>query len=326
MPVPEPVDPSMPVYSELPLVPGSEERHAWDVWGRHDQLGTVNFITPASVRAGARTVKEGTVVSLSAGINDTEPGLFPRRKPASHEMMATPHGRDDRLDGFYPQFGSQWDGLRHVKFRSHGYWGGRTDEDLDTTDDLGIHHWAHRGIISRGVLIDVVEHCRREGRPFGPEDEFVIGVELLDDTLVAQGSEVRPGDIVLVRTGWIDWYLELGLEERFRRHGKVGAAEDAFTCPGLESSRRTAAWLWDHRVAAIVADNPAVEVMPVSRVAGFLHYRLIPLLGMPLGEMWTLKELGDLCRSHQRYDFFVSGGVLKVPGGVGSPASAYAVL
>lgn len=319
-------DTTIPTFADLPNLAGSDEKHAWDVWGRDDQLGTVNFITEQSVRHAARSVRQGTVISLSAGINDTQPGLFPRRQPARHEMLPTPHGRDDRLDSFYPQFGSQWDGLRHVKYRNHGYWGGRSDEDLDTTDALGIHHWAQRGLVGRGLLIDVEGYCRQAGYAFGPEDNFSISPDLLDDALRSQKCDVASGDIVLVRTGWMEWYLQLSVEARFKRHGKVGALDAPFSCPGLESSRATAAWLWDHQVAAIVADNPAIEVMPVSRVAGFLHYRLIPLLGMPLGEMWIMKELAEHCRSSGDYDFLLSGGVLKVRGGVGSPASAYAVL
>ncbi len=316
----------IPVFADLPNVPGSDERHAWDVWGRDDELGTVNFITPDSVRMAAGCVRQGTVVSLSAAVNETQPGLFPRRQPAQHTIVATSHGRDDRLDSLFPQYGSQWDGLRHIRYRSHGYWGGRTDEELDSSDTLGIHHWADRGPVGRGVLIDVSGYCEYAGRPISPEESFSISAELLDETLDAQATEVRPGDIVLVRTGWMDWYLQRSIDDRMRYHGKVGAPDEPFSCPGLESSRKTAAWLWDHRVAAIAADNPAVEVMPVSREAGFLHYRLIPLLGMPLGEMWIMATLAGQCRRSGHYDFLLSGGILKVRGGVGSPASACAVL
>lgn len=316
----------IPAFADLPNLPDSDERHAWDVWGRRDELGTVNFITAHSVRRAAACVRQGTVVSLSAGVNDTQPGLFPRRQPVEHTVLSTPHGRDDRLDSLYPQFGSQLDGLRHIKYRSHGYWGGRTDAELDSSDTLGIHHWADRGLVGRGVLIDVYGYCQKVGRPFSPEEGFSVSVELLDETLDSQMTKIRPGDILLVRTGWMEWYLQRSIEERKRYYGKVGAAEQPFSCPGLESSRVTAAWLWDHRVAAIVADNPAVEVMPVSRQAGFLHYRLIPLLGMALGEMWVMGPLAEHCRRRGHYDFLVSGGILKIRGGVGSPASAYAVL
>lgn len=317
---------TIPYFADLPAVPGSEERHAWDVWGRNDELGTINFVTADSLRTAAACVRDGKVISLSAAVNDTDPGLFPHRRRAEHVMVSTRRGRDDHLDSFYPQFGSQWDGLRHIKYHSHGYWGGRSDNDIDSSDTLGIHHWAERGIFARGVLLDVIGYRHKIGKPFRPQESFAISADLLDEVAQSQGNHLAPGDIVVVRTGWMGWYLAQSAEERMRWHGKVGANEHPFACPGLESSRDTVAWLWNHRIAAIVADNPAIEVMPVSRRAGFLHYRLIPLLGMPLGEMWMLDLLANYCERSGHYEFLLSGGVLKVRGGVGSPASAYALL
>jgi hypothetical protein len=64
----------------------------------------------------------------------------------------------------------------------------------------------------------------------------------------------------------------------------------------------------------------------VDRAVGFLHYRLIPLLGMPVGEFWALGELSRACRQAGQYQFMLSSAPLYLPGGVGSPANAYAVL
>jgi hypothetical protein len=37
----------------------------WGRWGKDDQLGTVNLVTPAKVRQAAGLVKEGVSVSLA---------------------------------------------------------------------------------------------------------------------------------------------------------------------------------------------------------------------------------------------------------------------
>jgi hypothetical protein len=95
--------------------------------------------------------------------------------------------------------------------------------------------------------------------------------------------------------------------------------------PSLDATQATAAWLWDHRVAAIAADNPAVEVLPVKPSTGFQHRRLIALQGMPLGELWDLDELGNEYATDGVYEFMPVSVPLYIPGGVGSPANAYAI-
>jgi kynurenine formamidase len=90
-----------------------------------------------------------------------------------------------------------------------------------------------------------------------------------------------------------------------------------------------ARYLWDAHVAAVVADNPSVEVWPydASDAAfpfGFLHRVLIGQFGMALGELWWLDDLALACRRDGRYEVFLTAAPLNVPGGVGSPANALA--
>jgi hypothetical protein len=106
----------------------------------------------------------------------------------------------------------------------------------------------------------------------------------------------------------------------------VSQGEGALATPGLDGNQSTAAWLWDRGVAAIASDNVAVEALPVDRAAGFLHRRLIPLLGIALGEFWWLRDLAEACRQAGRYEFLLAAAPLYLRGGVGSPANAYAVL
>jgi hypothetical protein len=75
-----------------------------------------------------------------------------------------------------------------------------------------------------------------------------------------------------------------------------------------------------------VADNPALEALKVDRSVGFLHRLLIPLLGLPIGELWDLEELSQACENHKRHSFLITSAPLNLPHGVGSPANAYAIL
>jgi hypothetical protein len=318
-------DADLPRFSDLPLVEGTEERHAWDVWGRKDEIGTMNFIGPPEIRAASALVEEGRVISLSAPLNEPAPGLFPTRTAYTHVVERRSHGRDDRIDGLWLQFSSQWDSLRHVKFKGK-YWGGRSDEDVDGENALGIERWAARGIIGRGVLVDAERFFVETGRGMPPQERTAITPEDLEEILAFEGVVSRPGDLVLIRTGWLGWYRGLGETERAALSGSVGRDPDPFACPGLDAGPATAAWLWDHRVAGTVSDNPALEALPVLREIGFLHYRLIPLLGMAVGELWDLDPLAEYCAARGRYEFLCSSGPLFVPGGVGSPSNAYAIF
>lgn len=317
---------TMPTFEELPMLAESEERHAWDVWGRDDELGSVNWLGSEQVAYACRLVRDGRVVNLTCPLNEPNPGLFPSRSAYEHTITHGGHGRDDRLDGLYPQFSSQWDGLRHVRYRQFGYWGGRQDDDVDRQGSLGIERWADHGLIGRGVLLDMKRYLDGRGEPLAPDVRRAFQPSTLKEVAQAEGVTFHQGDIVLFRTGWMGWYLGLDAERRATLHGSVGRQPEPLACPGLHSSREMAGWLWDNRVSGIASDNVAVEALPVVRPGGFLHYRLIPLLGLALGEMWALDALGDACAESGRYEFLLTSAVLNVPGGVGSPANAYAIL
>jgi len=319
-------DSSYPAFRELPTLPDSAERHAWDVWGRDDQVGCLNFVGAEQVRQATMTVSEGKVVSLSLPLNEPSPGLFPKRGPFQHTILMGSHGRDDRLDGFFPQFSSQWDGLRHVRYRQYGFWGGRQDEAIDSGGELGVEKWSRRGVVTRGVLADVKGFHERRGSALAPNERYPLRPETLDEVLAAQGSVLKQGDVVLIRTGWLEWYLSLAEEERACLSGTVGQGPGALACPGLDAHQETAEWLWDHRVAGVASDNPALEALPVDKSVGFFHYRLIPLLGMAVGEFWNLAAIAAECAALDRFEFLLMSAVMDIPGGVGSPANAYAVL
>lgn len=315
--------PARPSYDQLPEVPGRPgTAHAWDVWGRDDSLGAMNLLGPAQVLQAARLVREGRVINLDLPLDQPRPGLFPKRPPYEHELFAAGSGRDDVLNGFYPQGSTQWDGLRHVRYREF-YWGGRTESDVDAQSALGVEHWAERGIVGRGVLADVAGYHELIGQPISFDDDFEITVDLLEEVLSHQGVAVDPGTTLLVRTGWLDGYQSAPADVREAMRGTVG---NGFRCPGIESTRRMAGWLWDMGIVAVAADNPAVEVLPVDPAKGFLHRRLIALQGTALGEFWTLTALAAACNELARYEFMLVSSPLNLPGGVGSPANAYAIL
>lgn len=309
-----------PLYSDLPTFDGEDERHAWGVFGADDELGTVNHLTAERVREAATLIRAGRVINLSLSLDQPSPSLFPGRPGYTHRHEVTRGGRDDALDGFQLQGSSQWDGLRHVRYRQHGYYQGLQDDDLEG-DRIGIQRLAEHGVVGRGVLIDVPRFWPRADE-YRPDRRIPVDAPAIERIAAAEGVDLRAGDIIALRTGWLRHYLALDAAARKAIVGTV--RPDGLKCAGLDPGRETAAWLWDRRVAALVVDNPAVEALPVQD-GQFQHRRLIPMLGMAIGELWNLEGLADDCAADGVYEFFFCSVPLAIPGAAGSPANGYAI-
>jgi kynurenine formamidase len=75
-------------------------------------------------------------------------------------------------------------------------------------------------------------------------------------------------------------------------------------------------------VLALASDNPAVEALPADHA---LHIAMLRGRGVPLGELWALRELATACRADGRYDFLLNSVPLRIHGAFGSPINAVAI-
>jgi kynurenine formamidase len=317
---------NLPRYEELPLLGDSGERHAWDAFGRDDEFGCLNHIDAAKVAVAAAEVRSGEVVNLNLPVGEPQPQFWATRPAPQYQTIVRRNVRDDYIDSFYTQGSTQWDGFRHIRFRQFGFYGGRQDDALDQRGELGVGAWAERGLISRGVLVDVARHLALAGAPLDPQERLPIGPELTEEVLAAQQTTIAPGDILLFRTGWLEWYRALAEDTRTELATRLDADRGAARLPGLDPGREMAAWLWDNRVAAVAFDNPTAEALPHIREVGWAHHRLLALLGLPLGELWDLSRLSPLCAAAERHTFMLTTAPINLPRGVASPANAYAIL
>lgn len=307
-----------PGFDELPAAEKLGLRHAWGVLDR--DLGTLARSSAERIVQAASLVRDGTVLPLDLALGELAPPLF-GREAVEHTIFATDRNTlDDRLDGFYPQGSSQWDGLRHVRARELGFFGGVLDDFAGGEGEgvLGIEHWARRGIVGRGVLLDVVAHRERTGREYDALGGEPIEADELRGVLAGQGVELHRGDVLCVRTGWIDAYRALDPDARVALAGSPRAS-------GLAGSEDMARLLWDSGAIAVAADNPTLEVAPGDPAVGSLHRRLIPMLGFAVGELLDFAALASLCAQDSRWDFMFVAAPLNLPGGVGSPANAVAI-
>jgi hypothetical protein len=309
---------ALPDFDDLPEIPGLGLRHAWDVFGRDDVLGSIGLLTPQRVARGAAEVRLGELIPLDLPLDEPNPPLFGRRPYERHVRAINRNEMDDHLDAFHPQASTQWDALSHVRCREHGYWGGRTDDPTAERNDLGIEHWARHGIAGRGLLIDVAAHLAATGGDDDPLRSRAVTAEEVAATLAAQGVIPEPGDIWCVRTGWTAAYRRLDAAARI-------AYAPAPTSVGLRADEAMARLIWNAHPAALCCDNPAVEPLPGDPAVGSLHRRLLPLLGTALGEMFDFERLAERCAADRRWTFFFVAAPLHVPGAIGSPGNAVAI-
>jgi len=315
-------EPKLSAYDALPVRPGAPKGSAWGLFGDNDEVGTINLLTPERVRAAAVFIRTGKVFPLNLPIDIPDPPLFKRGRHV-HTVIQCPGVEafilDDYIDNFYPQASSQWDALAHVKHITFGAYNGIPDNEMTGRGGtrLGIDNLARRGIAGRGVLADLARHYERHGKSIEYTKNQAIPLEDLEATLEEQRTRLRTGDILLIRFGWTKFYLNASKEVKAELAGETAV-------PGLEASERVARWIWDNHLGAVAADSPALE--PLPPLGGeFLHFHLLAMFGMPIGEMWNLEELAADCAADRRYEFFLTSAPLNVPGGVGSPPNALAI-
>jgi kynurenine formamidase len=311
----------IPKFEELPIRKDLPADCSWGVFGDKDALGCLNFLTAEGVVAAAGLVKSGKVFRLDAKMGFAKPPLF-GRAPAEHRVSPLGPMANDDFVHFNTQEASQWDGLGHVgHIRYERFYSNVTiDEVRGGNATLGIHHWANK-FVGRGLLIDAYGYRKAKGIPVNALDREVYTLAELQAAIEHQGSALKPGTILLVRTGWMEAY------EKLTADGKRAIAPmEHLRSAGIEASREMVAWLWNNQVAAIGTDCPSVEAFPSDfSNEGILHYRALPLLGLPLGELFILAPLAEDCAADGRYEFMVVSAPLNVEGGIASPPNAVAI-
>jgi kynurenine formamidase len=222
------------------------------------------------------------------------------------------------------QGSSQWDSFVHSGMVEDGvdgvFYNGFTLDDVDDSGYAkrgGIDKVAQRGIVGRGVLVDVARMVA-DGDSVALPLDFVIDESVYRSCLDHQGVRIEPGDIVCIRTGWTEAYLAADDERR--------AHMMAHDTPSPGISPALAPVIHAERWAAVTADNLAVEANPI--LPSYLesaHVRVLRNLGVPFGELLLFADLSAACAADRRWAFQFVAVPLWIPGGMGSPANAIAI-
>jgi len=319
-----------PTRAQLKARPGRLAGTSWDLFSSLS-AGTPEKISEAKRIQAATSVRLGEIFGLDYPIDAFSPGMSKTRGAPEHHIFGNhPAHRDDYLDSFYLQGSSQIDGLRHRRSDEVGFYNGVPDEQIiPGTSELGIQYWSEKPIVTRGLLIDLDGFTQAQGRGLDHKAGEQIPLSLLLNAIDHQGICVEQGDVLMVHTGWSEWFLALSPEGKSwqRDHGRA---------TGLVQSEQVLDWAWDSGLSVLAADNFAVECLPpvadspfitsAPNDHGMMHQEFLAKLGLPLGELWRLGPLAQRMRQLQRWDCLLTIKPLNVVGGTGSPANATAVL
>jgi hypothetical protein len=247
---------------------------------------------------------------------------------------------NDDLAVLHLQYSTQWDSLAHVGalFDADGdgvpepvyYNGFRAGIEVNgpqSTDDagfatlhgastssagaLGISHMAEKPIQGRAVMIDLHAHLG--------DAHTIVGFETIAAIMAQDNVVVEEGDIVCFHTGYAEKVLSMGGEPDPEVLHGFGAVLDGRD-PALLR------WITDSGLAAIAADNYAVEMYPATPAPAPasilpLHEHCLFKLGIHLGELWRLGPLAGWLREHGRSRFLLTAPPLNLPGATGSPVT-----
>ncbi|CRK16988.1 hypothetical protein BN1723_011175 [Verticillium longisporum] len=156
----------------------------------------------------------------------------------------------------------------------------------------------------------------RDYDAFGHDD---VSVDDLRACLAAQGTEVRFGDILLTRTGFMAAHAAKSKHEL-----QALQAQLPHTFGGLRQGEDTLRWVWEN-FSAVAGDQPSFECWP-TKLDYAMHEVLLAGWGCPIGELFDLEALAAHCRKEGRWSFFVASEVCNVPGGVASPPNILAIF
>ena len=352
---------SHPTSHPTPRWTRRPEGSNWGDFGPDDELGRLNLITPERRRAALAEAREGLAFGLSLPLDYPGQALLnPRRHPPNLRPTEL-HGRpfmnqplrllderntdvicDDQVT-MSLQYSTQWDSFAHVGswfdadadgepekvyyngYRAHEHVLGPGDRLLASCGcseggsyalALSIANFAATPIQGRGVMIDLAAHFGRE--------RVSVGFEPLMAILASDGVAVEPGDLLLLHTGFADLILEMQREPDMALLNNSCAVLDG-------RDARLLQWISDSGLAALCADNYAVEGYPAKdapgpRAALPLHEHCLFKLGVPLGELWLLSELAGWMRAHRRHRCLLTAPPLRLPGAVGSPVTPVATV
>jgi len=305
-----------------PTGPDVMERTFWGRWGPDDEVGLLNLVSAAEVVEAARLVRTGKTFTLGLRVFDE------RGDPLSAERQRAMHvsyrdwshyasgkvevdsrnscSADDGL--FISCHGTtHMDALGHIWVDDQLYNGYPAKTTASWLERCSIAPLSQRGVITRGVLLDV---AAARGVPYLPPTSEITCREL-QAVAADVGVEVGKGDVILIRTGSLPRFYEVGPQEFFADYSE----------PGLSDDPELIEWIDRHEIVGIGTDSLANELPYSARSDQLypLHRLLLRNRGMTFHEALWLEELAADSRTDGCYEGLYVALPLKLVGASGSP-------
>ena len=298
-----------------------KELSNWGRWGKDDQRGALNLITPAKTKAAIQLVKEGISVSLhrfpdlekqvdSWSFGETKhwmTNVNPQTGAVTSAIDAVAFGTHD---GTNPHM----DALCHYAIQSgrgepprifNGY---LQNLDQKGCKDLAIDRMGP-GYVTRGILIDMP---LLKGVQW-LEARTPLYIEDLEAWEKFAGIKIGSGDAVFLRTG------------RYARRAKDGPWNAARETAGLHAS--VLPWLKSRDISVMGGDSvPDVQPSGVEGWGRPIHDILLPVMGTPLVDNGYYEDLAREAARLKRWEFMVSWSLMRIPGGTATPFTALATF
>jgi kynurenine formamidase len=291
--------------------PPSDSERCPSRWGAGDERGSANLMTPAQVLAAVKLIRTGEIIELGQTLDPATMPFFPGRQlsiltkrtnvlPQSNRRISN----EEMVIGEMGQIGTQFDGFSHQGIAG-GFYNCFALDQIGTRtgfSKLGIEQVG--SLVTRGVLIDVAAF---KGVAVLP-DSYEITAKDLQDALARQGLALRPGDAVIVHTGW----------------GTLWGKENARymkTDPGIGVAAAT--WLAAQNPMLVGSDNWSVEVNPSpdTAISSPVHQILLAVNGIYMLESMKLDDLA----AKRVYEFAFVVQPLKLKGATGSTVAPIAI-
>ena len=304
--------PERPLPTEKEVRALIRDRRNWDRWGKDDQMGALNLITPAKRKQAAALVKEGISISLASNAATTKAADVPC--PVEWAMVAASQGAaTDRIA--YPCIHGA--GTTHIDSYAHIFFSGKMWNGYPVDGNVSRDGGALKnsvlnmknGIVTRAVLYDI---ARLKGVPY-----LEPGTRIFPEDLEAwekrTGVRVGAGDALLLRWG------------RWARGAKLGPWNTDEAAAGLDNS--VIPWIKKRDIALMSWETPGYMPQPpgdLPRLA--LHNFVLTHLGVMLIDRGDFDALADMAAARNRWEFMLTVGPLPIPKGTGSPVNPLALF
>jgi kynurenine formamidase len=281
----------------------------WGRWGKEDQIGALNLITPAKRRQAASLVRDGVSVSLARDA-DTEKAVD-NPDPYEHRMLEI--GSDRIAVTHHGVAHTHLDSLAHIHYDGVFYNGYKPDPDAVMKNGHTRNSIANlkNGIFTRGVLVDLP---RLKGVPYLEPGTPIYASDIEAWEKMA-GVKVGPGDALFIRTG------------RWARRAALGPFDTSRTARRTGPSGTMIPWLRQRDIALLGGDvPPSVAPSDVPGESGAVHDFALVSLGVHVFDNCDLEALAEAAAARKRWEFLLTVAPLPIRGGTGSPVNPIATF